>query len=109
MYVISDLHVGLRINGVLITVTANVKTTSGVRIISHCPIAMAQSVPLLAFAQTADVASQELPLRWIPFFRRIYGNLFRTRLLRLLGLTEPQKMPQFRGSQFSKLVLDPIS
>ena len=99
----------LTTNGVLITVTADVKTTVGVQIITHCPVAMAQSLPLLAFVQTADAASWELLLRWNPFFRRIYSNSFQTRLRRLLGLTEADQMPKFRGTQFSKLVLDPIS
>ena len=45
----SDLQVILTTNGVLLSVTANVKTSTGVRIITHCPVAVAQSLPLLAF------------------------------------------------------------
>ena len=52
---VSDLQVMLTTNGVLLSVTADVKTSTGVHIITHCPAAMAQSLPLLAFAQTADV------------------------------------------------------
>ena len=99
----------LTTNGVLITVTADVKTVIGVPIITHCPVAMPQSLPLLAFAHTADAAFRQLLLRWKPFFRRIYGNSFRTRLRQLLGLTEADQVFMFRGTQLSKLVLDPIS
>ena len=88
-------------NGVLITVTVDVKTTTEVQIITHCPGAMAHSMPLLAFAQTADTASRELLLRLKPFFRRIYGNSFRTRLRQLMGLAEANQVPEFRGTQFS--------
>ena len=109
LYAVSDLQAMLTTNGILITITADVKTTTGVQIITHCPVAMAQSLPLLAFAQTADAASWELLMRWNPFFRRIYGNSFRTRLRQLLGLIEADQVPEFRGTQFSKLVLDPIS
>ena len=52
LYAVSDLQAMLTTNGILITVTADVKTAMGVQIITHCPVAMAQSVPLLAFAQT---------------------------------------------------------
>ena len=99
----------LTINSVLITVTADVKTPAGVQIITHCPVAMAQSLPPLAFAQTADAASRELPQRWNDFLWRIYSYSFQTRLRQLLGLTEADQVPEFQGTQFSKLVLDPIS
>ena len=56
-------------NSVLITVTDDVKMPTGLRIITHCPVAMAQSLPLLAFARTADTTSRDLLLRWNPFFR----------------------------------------
>ena len=109
LYVVSHLQAVRTRHGGLITVTADVKTTTGVHIITHCPVPMAQSPPLLAFVQTADTASRELLLRWNPFFQRVCGNLFRTRLRQLLGLTEADQVPEFRGTQFSKLVLDPIS
>ena len=70
---------------------------------------MAQFLPLLAFAQTADATSRELLLRWNPFFRRIHGNSFRARLRQLLGLTVADQSPEFRGKQYSKLVIHPIS
>ena len=81
----------------------------GVHIITHCPVAMAHSLPLLAFAQTADATSRELLLRWNPYFRRIHENSFWSRLRRLLGLTEADRSPDFRGTQYPKLVTDPIS
>ena len=106
---VSDLQVMLTTNGVLLSVTADVKTSTGVRIITHCPAAMAQSLPLLAFAQTADATSQELLLRWNPYFRCIHGNSFRSRLRQLLGLTEADQSPEFRGTPDWKSVADPIS
>ena len=90
-------------NGVLLFVTADVKAATGVHIITHYPAAMAQSLPLLAFAQTADATSRELLLR-----RRIHGNSFRTRLRQLLGLPKADHSPEFRGTHYSKLVVDPI-
>ena len=105
----SDLQVMLTTNGVLLSVTADVKTSTGVQIITHCPVAMAQSLPLLAFTQTADATSRELLLRWNPYFRRIHGNSFRTRLRQWLGLMEADQSPEFRGTQHSKMVSDPIS
>ena len=105
----SDLHVMLTTNGVLLSVIADVKTSTGVRIITPCPASMSQSLPLLAFAQTADATSRELLLRWNPYFRRIHGNSFQSRLRQLLGLTEANQSPDFRGTQYSKLVADPIS
>ena len=57
LYVVKDLPVMLTTNGVLITVTADVKTSKGVQIITHCPMAMAPPLPLLAFAQTADAGN----------------------------------------------------
>ena len=104
----SDLQVMLTTNGVLLSVTADVKTSTGVQIITHCPAAMAQSLPLLSFAKTADATSRELPLRWNPYFRRIHGNSFRSRRRQLLGLTEADQSPEFKGTQYSKLVADPI-
>ena len=50
LYAVNDLQAMLTTNGVLITVTADVNTTMGVPIITHCPVAMAQSLPLLTFA-----------------------------------------------------------
>ena len=85
------------------------KTSTGVQIITPRPVDMAQSLPLLAFAQTADATSRELLPRWNPYFRRIHGNSFRTRLRQLFGLTEADQSPEFRGTQYSKLVTDPIS
>ena len=70
---------------------------------------MAQCLLLLAFAQAAEAASRELLLRWNPFFRRIFRISSRTRLRQLLGLTEVGQAPEFRGTESSKLVLDPIS
>ena len=58
----------LTTKGVLLLVTGDVKTSTGVHIITHCPAAMAQSLPLLAFAQTVDATSRELLLRWNPYF-----------------------------------------
>ena len=72
----SDLQVMLTTNGVFLSVTANVKTATGVQIITHYPVAIAKSVPLLAFAQTADATSLELLLRWNSFFRCIQRNWF---------------------------------
>ena len=109
LYAVSDLQVMLTTNGVLLSVTADVKTATGVQIITHFPVAMPQSLPLLAFVQTADATSRELLLRWNSFFRRIHGNPFRTRLRQLLSLTETDHTPEFRGTHYSKLVLDPIS
>ena len=86
---VRDLQVMLATNGVLLSVTTDVKTSTGVQIITHYPAAMALSLPLLAFAQTADATSRELLLRCIPYFRRIHGNSFRHRLRQLLlGLTD---------------------
>ena len=98
----------LPINAVLITLTADVRRTTGVQIVTPCPAAMAQHLPLVAFAQTADAASRELLLRCNPFFPQLYGNSFRRRLLQLLGITEADQVPEFRGTLFSKLVLHPI-
>ena len=109
LFAVSDLQLMLTTNGVLLSVTANVTTFTGVQIITHCPAAMAQCLPLLAFAQTADTTSRELLLRWNPYFRRIHGNSFRSRLRQLLGLTEADQSPEFRGTQYLKLVTDPIS
>ena len=106
---VSDLQVMLTTIGVLLSVTANMKTSTGVKIITHCPAAMAQYLLLLAFAQTADTTSRELLLRSNPYFRRIHGNSIRSRLRQLLGLTEADQSPEFRGTQYSKLVADPIS
>ena len=106
---VSDLQVMLTNNGVLLSVTADVKTSAGVRIITHCQAAMAQSLPLLAFAQTAGATSRELLLRWNPYFQRIHGNSFRSRPRQLFGLTEADQSPEFKGTQYSKLVTDPIS
>ena len=104
----NDLQVMLTTNGVLLSVTANVKTATGVQIITHYPVAIALSLPLLASAQTANATSQELLFRRNPFFRCIHGNLFRARLRQLLRLAEADQSPEFRGTQFSKLVIDPI-
>ena len=71
---VSDLQVMLTTNGVVLSVTADVKISMGGQIITHCPAAMAQSLPLLALAKTADATSRELLLRWNPYFRRIHGN-----------------------------------
>ena len=109
LHAVSDLQVMLTTNGVLLSITADVKTATGVHIITHCPVAMAQSLPLLASAQTADATSRELLLQWKLFFRRIHSNSFRMRLRQLLGPTEADETPGFRGTQYSKLVLDPIS
>ena len=109
LYAVSDLQAMLTTNGLLITITANVKTATGVEIITHCPVAMAQSPPLLAFAQTADAASGELLPCWKPFFQQMYSNSLRTRLKQLRGRTEADQVPECWGTQFSKLVLDPIS
>ena len=108
LYAVSDLQVMLTTNGIWLSVTADVKTAIGVQIITHYPAAMAQSLPLLAFGQTADATSRDLLLRWNPFFRRIHGNSFRARLRQLLGLTEADQSPEFRGTHYSKLVVDPI-
>ena len=72
---VSDLQAMQTTNGVLPTVTADVKTPTGVQTVTHCLVAMAQSLLLLAFAQTADTASQELLLGWNPFFQRTYGKI----------------------------------
>ena len=109
LYAVSNLQVMLTTNGVLLSVTADVKTATGVHIVTHRPVAIAHSLPLLAFAQTADATSRELLPRWNPYFRRIHGNSFRARLRQLLGLTEADQSPEFRGTQYSKLVTDPIS
>ena len=53
-------------NGVLLTITADIKTPRGVHIISHYLVAIAPSLPLLVFAQTADASSREMLLRWNP-------------------------------------------
>ena len=105
----SDLQVMLTTNGVRLSVTADVKTSTGVQISTHCPAAMAQSLPLLAVAQTADAPSREPLLRWNPPFRRIHGNSFRSRFRKLLGLREADQSPEFRGTQYSKLVPGPAS
>ena len=106
---VGDLQKTFTMNGVLLTVTADVKTPTGVQIITRCLAAIAQSLPLLVFAQTADASSRELLLRWNPFFQQMYGNLFTARLRQLLSFTEPDQKPEFRGTQYSNLVLDPIS
>ena len=72
--VVSDLQVMLTTNGVLLSVTADVKPSTGVHIITHCLVAMAQSTPLLALAQTVDATSRELLLRRNPYFRHIHGS-----------------------------------
>ena len=77
---VSDLQATLTTNGVLLTVTVNVKTSMGVQIMTHWPAAIAQSLPLVVFAQTADATLRDFLLRWNPFFRWMYGNSFRTRL-----------------------------
>ena len=59
----SNLQVMLITNGVLLSVTADVKAATGVQIISHYPVAIAHSLPLMAFAQTADTTPRELLLR----------------------------------------------
>ena len=105
----SDLQVVLTTNDVFLSLIADVKTATGVQIITRCPAAMAQSLPLLAFAHTADATSWELLLRWNPFFRRIHGNWFQTRFRQLLGLIEANQTPEFRGTHYFKLVLEPIS
>ena len=61
---ISDPQAKFTTNGVLLTVTADVKTPAGVHIITHCPVAIAPSLPPVVFAQTADATSRELLLRW---------------------------------------------
>ena len=109
LYAVSDLLVMLTTNGVLLSVTADVKTSTGVQIVAHCPAAMAQSLLLLAFAQIADDTSREVLLRWNPYLRRIHGNSFRSWLRQLLGLTEVDQSLEFRGTQYSMLVTDPIS
>ena len=63
----------------------------------------------LAFAQTADLTTRELLLRWHPFFWRQHGNSARMRLRRLLGLVEPDQPPEFRGTQHSRIVLNPVT
>ena len=103
-----DLQVMLTTNGVLLSVTADFKTLTGVQIITHCPAAMAQSLPLLAFTQPAHATSRELLLRWNPYFRLIHGNSFRSRLRQLLGRTEAHQSHEARGTQYWKLVADPI-
>ena len=105
----SDLQVMLTTNGFLMSVIADVKSSMVVQIITDCPAAMAQSLPLSAFAQTADATFRELLLRWKPYFRRNRGNSFRSRLRQLLGLMEADHLPNFKGTQYSKLVADPIS
>ena len=57
LYAVSELQVILTINGVLPSVTADVKTATGILIITHYPVAIAQSLPLLAFAQTLPLGS----------------------------------------------------
>ena len=109
LYAVSDLQVMLTTNGVLLPVTADVKIAAGVLIITQCPVAIAQSLPLLALAQTVDATSRELLLRCNPFFRCSHGNSFRASLRQLLGLTAAYQSPEFRGTQYSKLVIDPIS
>ena len=109
LYAVSDLQVMLTTNGVLLSVTTNLKTATGVQIVTPCPVAIAQSLPLLAFAQTADATSREPFLRWNPYFRRIHGNLFGAWLRHLLGLTKADGSPEFPGTQYSKLAIDPIS
>ena len=109
LYAVSDLRVMLTTSGALLSVTANMKTTTGVQVVTYCQVAMAQPLPLLAFAQTADATSRGLLLRRNPYFQRIHGNWFRARLRQLLGLTEADQSPEFRGTQYSKLVTDPIS
>ena len=96
-YAVSDLQAMLTTNGALLSVTADVKTSTGIQIITHYPAAMAQSFPLLAFAQTAHATSRELLLRWNPYFHRIHRNSFRSRLRQLLGLTEADQSPELRG------------
>ena len=105
----SDLQVMLTTNGVLSSVAVAVKTSTGVQIITHYPVAMAQSLPLLAFAQTADATCRELLLRWNFCFRRIHGTSIRSRLRQLFGLTEAEQSPDFTGTHYWKLVTDPIS
>ena len=102
LYVVSDLQVMLTTKGVLPSVTADVLTSTGVHIVTHYPVAM-------AFTQIADATSRGLLLRWNPYFRRIHENLFRSRVRQLLGLTEADQSAEFRGTQFSRLVTDPIS
>ena len=63
LYAVSDLQVMLTTNGVLLFVAADVKMATGIEIITHCPVAIAESLTLLAFAQTADATSRELLLR----------------------------------------------
>ena len=59
LYAVRDLQVMLTTSGVPLSVTADVKTSTEVWIITLCPAAMAQSLPLLAFAQTADATSRD--------------------------------------------------
>ena len=72
----------------------------GVKIITQCPVATAQSLPLLVFTQTVDATLRELLLRWNRFFRRIYGNSFQTWLRQILGLTEADQTVAFQGTQY---------
>ena len=101
----SDPQVMVTTNGL----TADMKSLTGVQMITKCPAAMAHSHPLLAFAQTAVATSLELLLRWNSYFRRIHRNSLRSRLQQLPGLTEAERLLEFRGTQYSKLVADPIS
>ena len=57
----------------------------------------------------ASGTTHELLLQCNPVFWRICGKSFRTRLRQLRGLTVADQVTEFRGTQFSKLVVDPIS
>ena len=52
-----DVQATLTVNGVLLTIPADVKTPMGVQIIMHCPVTVAQCWPLLAFTQIANATS----------------------------------------------------
>ena len=74
LFAVGYLQTTFTMNRVLLTITADVKTPTGVQIISHHPVAIAQSLPRLVLAQAAHASSRHLLLRWNPFFRRTYWN-----------------------------------
>ena len=84
---VGDLQTTFTMNGVLLIISA--KTPMGMQVITHYPVALAQSLPRLVLVQIAHANFGDLLLRWNPFFRSIYGDMFTTRLRQHLSVAEP--------------------
>ena len=105
----SNLQVMLTTNGVLLSVTADVKTATGGS--NHYPLPCSHG-PVPAAVGFCAHRGRYLPGA-TPTVESIFlahpRNLFRTILRQLLGLTEADQTLEVRGTQYSKLVLDPSS